>query len=124
MIFQNLVIISLCYYYYSAFNIKVSPQQAVETHKVVRRRGSHIVYYSRLTDGGEVVSLKHLPPFTPRMIPSFSNLLFCVSKFLSLFTNFALVLSLYACSSSSCCRSHSLRTCTVLTQRSAGLLIV
>jgi hypothetical protein len=35
----------------------------VETHRVVRRRGSHILLDNRLTDGGEVVSL------TRRAIP-------------------------------------------------------
>jgi hypothetical protein len=42
--------------------------QAVEAHSVVRRRGPHIFLYSRLTDGGEVVSLTRRPPFTPRKI--------------------------------------------------------
>jgi predicted RNA binding protein YcfA (HicA-like mRNA interferase family) len=41
-------------------NIKVSVSQAVEAHKLVRRRGSHIFLDKRLTDGGEVVS-----PFPP-----------------------------------------------------------
>jgi hypothetical protein len=33
----------------------------METHKILRRRGSED---NRLTDGGEVVSLKGQPPFT------------------------------------------------------------
>jgi hypothetical protein len=32
----------------------------------VRRRGSHIFPDNWLTDGGEVVSLTHRPPFTPQ----------------------------------------------------------
>jgi hypothetical protein len=38
----------------------------VETHRVVRRRGSHIFFESRLTDGGEVVSLKRRLLFIPQ----------------------------------------------------------
>jgi hypothetical protein len=40
--------------------VKLSLQQAMEAHMVVRRKGSH----NRLTDGGEVVSLTHRQPFT------------------------------------------------------------
>jgi hypothetical protein len=44
--------------------------QAVEAHRVVRRRGCHIFLDDRLTDGGEVVSLTRRPSFTPpRKIP-------------------------------------------------------
>jgi hypothetical protein len=42
--------------------------QAVETHRVVRRLGSHIFLENRLTDGDEVVSLMRQLPFTPRKI--------------------------------------------------------
>jgi hypothetical protein len=38
---------------------------AVEAHKVVRRRGSHIFLGNWLTDGGEVVSLTRWPPSLP-----------------------------------------------------------
>jgi hypothetical protein len=38
----------------------------METHGDVRRRGSNIFLDSRLTDGGEVVSLTRRPPFTPQ----------------------------------------------------------
>jgi hypothetical protein len=41
----------------------------VKAHRVVRRRGSHIFLNSRLTDGGEVVSLSRRPPFTAGGIP-------------------------------------------------------
>jgi hypothetical protein len=38
----------------------------VKTHRVVRRRGFHIFSLDkRLTDGGKIVSLTRLPPFTP-----------------------------------------------------------
>jgi hypothetical protein len=40
--------------------VKLSLQQAVDAHKVIRRRGSH---------GGEIVSLTRQPPFTPTKIP-------------------------------------------------------
>jgi hypothetical protein len=40
-------------------------RKAVEAHRVVRRRGSHIFYTFGLTDGGEVVSLTLRPSFTP-----------------------------------------------------------
>jgi hypothetical protein len=43
--------------------------QDVETHRVVRRRGSHIFLDNRLTDGSEGVSFTRRPPFTPRKIP-------------------------------------------------------
>jgi hypothetical protein len=33
---------------------------------VVRRRGSHIFVANRLTDGGEINSLKRRPHFTPK----------------------------------------------------------
>jgi hypothetical protein len=46
--------------------VKLSLQQAVKAHKVVRRRGSHIFLNNRLTDGGEVVSLTRRPTFTPQ----------------------------------------------------------
>jgi hypothetical protein len=36
-------------------------QAAIKGRKVVRRRGSHIFIVSRLTDGGEVVSLTRRP---------------------------------------------------------------
>jgi hypothetical protein len=41
----------------------------METHEVIRRRGSHSFLENRLTNGGEVVSVTHRPPFTPRKIP-------------------------------------------------------
>jgi hypothetical protein len=47
----------------------LSLQQAVEAHRVVRRRGFHIFLDNRLTYGGEAVSLMHRPHFTPREIP-------------------------------------------------------
>jgi hypothetical protein len=40
---------------------------------IVRRRTSHI-FYSLLTDGGEVVSLMRLSSFTPRKIPDTQRL--------------------------------------------------
>jgi hypothetical protein len=48
---------------------KLSLQQAMKAHRVVRRRGSHIFLDNRLTDGGEVVSPTRRPPFTPSKIP-------------------------------------------------------
>jgi hypothetical protein len=56
-------------YKYCNKKVKLSLQQAVEAHRVVRRRGSHIFLDNRFTDGGEVVSLMRRPPFTPRKIP-------------------------------------------------------
>jgi hypothetical protein len=41
----------VCMYEYTC---KAIPVQAVEAHRVVRRRGSHICLDDRLTDGGEV----------------------------------------------------------------------
>jgi hypothetical protein len=41
----------------------------MEAHRVVRRRGSHILLDNRLTDGGEVVNLTRRPTFNPRKIP-------------------------------------------------------
>jgi hypothetical protein len=41
----------------------LSVEQAVEAHRVVRRRG---FLDNRLTDGGEVVSPTRRPPFTPQ----------------------------------------------------------
>jgi hypothetical protein len=38
----------------------------MEAYRVVRRRGSHIFVDSRLTDGGEVVSLTCQQPFYPQ----------------------------------------------------------
>jgi hypothetical protein len=38
----------------------------MEVHRVVGRRGYHILVDSRITDGGEVVSPTCRPPFTPR----------------------------------------------------------
>jgi hypothetical protein len=49
--------------------VKLSLKQAVEAHRVVRRRGSYIFLDNWLKDGGEVVSLKRWPLFTPRKIP-------------------------------------------------------
>jgi hypothetical protein len=46
--------------------VKASRYQAVEDCETLRL--SHFPD-SRLTDGGEVVSLKRRPPFTPRKIP-------------------------------------------------------
>jgi hypothetical protein len=40
--------------------VKLSLQQTVEVHRVVRRRGSHFLD-TRLTDGVKVVSLTRLP---------------------------------------------------------------
>jgi hypothetical protein len=48
--------------------IPVRELQAVETHRVVKLQGSHILD-TRLTDSGEVVSLTCRPSFTPRKIP-------------------------------------------------------
>jgi hypothetical protein len=47
---------------------KAIPVTGREAHRVVRRRGSHIFVDKRLTDGGEVISLTHRSPFTPRKI--------------------------------------------------------
>jgi hypothetical protein len=41
-------------------------QLAVQAHRVVRRRGSHIFLVSQLTDGGDDVTLTRRPPFTPQ----------------------------------------------------------
>jgi hypothetical protein len=49
--------------------VKLSLQQAVEAHRIVRRRCSHIFQDNRITDGGEVVSLTRRPSFRPRKIP-------------------------------------------------------
>jgi hypothetical protein len=47
--------------------VKLPLSQAVETHTVVRRWSSPHFLDNRLTDGGEVVSLRAgRPPFTPR----------------------------------------------------------
>jgi hypothetical protein len=45
--------------------VKLSLQQAVKAQRIVRRGDSHL-QDSRLTDGGEVVSLTHRRPFTPQ----------------------------------------------------------
>jgi hypothetical protein len=45
----------------------------MEVHRFIRRQGSHSD--SRLTDGGEVVSLTHRPPFTPQEDSWYSFLL-------------------------------------------------
>jgi hypothetical protein len=59
--------------FYSLFaptvEVKLSLEQAMETHRVPRSRGSHIFLDSRLTDGGDAVSLTRQPPFTPRKVP-------------------------------------------------------
>jgi hypothetical protein len=47
---------------------KLSLEKVMESHRVVRRRGSRFLD-NRLTDSGEVVSLMSRPPFTPRKIP-------------------------------------------------------
>jgi hypothetical protein len=44
--------------------VKLSLKQAVETHRVVRHRGFHILLDNRLADGDEVVRLTRRPPFT------------------------------------------------------------
>jgi hypothetical protein len=41
----------------------------METHRVVRRRASHIFYTIGSQMAGEVVSLTRRPPFTPTKIP-------------------------------------------------------
>jgi hypothetical protein len=41
----------------------------MEAHRIVRRRGSFIFQDSRLTDGVEVVSLKHQLRFPSRKVP-------------------------------------------------------
>jgi hypothetical protein len=48
---------------------KAIPVTGWEAHRVARRQGSHISLHNWLTDGSEVVSLTHRPPFTPRKIP-------------------------------------------------------
>jgi hypothetical protein len=48
--------------------VKLSLHQGVEAHRVARRRGSTHFLDNRLTDGGEVVSLKLRSPLTPRKI--------------------------------------------------------
>jgi hypothetical protein len=58
--------------------VEVSLLQAVEAHRVVGRRGSHI-FYCLLTDGSEVVNLTHRPPFTPQEDSRYSFLLEAVS---------------------------------------------
>jgi hypothetical protein len=55
---------------YTPVKVKISLYQAVETHRVVRRRGCHIFLDNRLTDGGEVVSHTRRPSFTPRLLTS------------------------------------------------------
>jgi hypothetical protein len=47
---------------------KLFLEEAVKAHRIVRRRGSHILH-SWLIDGGEIVSLTRRPPFTSRKIP-------------------------------------------------------
>jgi hypothetical protein len=47
-------------------------QQAVEAHRIARRRGSHIFLDNGLTDGGEVASLTRRSPLTPTKIPGTS----------------------------------------------------
>jgi hypothetical protein len=59
----------LTYFELVFIKIKLSIWQAVEAHRVVRRRGPPHFLDNRLTDGGEVVSLMRRPPFTPRKIP-------------------------------------------------------
>jgi hypothetical protein len=49
--------------------VKLSLYQAVEIHRAVRRRGSHIFLDNRLTDGGKVVCHTRWPPFTLKKIP-------------------------------------------------------
>jgi hypothetical protein len=49
--------------------VKLSLYQAIEAHRAVRRRGSHVFLDNRLIDVGKVVSLMRLQPFTPRKIP-------------------------------------------------------
>jgi hypothetical protein len=49
-------------------NAKAIPEQAMETHTVVRHQGSHFLD-KQLTDGSEVVNFMHWLPFTPREIP-------------------------------------------------------
>jgi hypothetical protein len=41
----------------------------MEAYRVVRRRGFHIFLDSRLTNGGEVVSLTHRQAFAPQEDP-------------------------------------------------------
>jgi hypothetical protein len=55
--------------------VKLSLQQTVEAHRVVRRRGFHISLDNPLTDGGKVVSLTLRPPFTPPKYSWYSFLL-------------------------------------------------
>jgi hypothetical protein len=42
--------------------VKLSLEQAMEVHRVVRRRGSQILYTID-SDGAEVFSVTHRPPF-------------------------------------------------------------
>jgi hypothetical protein len=53
---------------YSLRNVKLSLYQALETHRVVRRRSFPTFLENRLTDGVEVVSLTRRQPFTPSKI--------------------------------------------------------
>jgi hypothetical protein len=45
---------------------KLSQEQAVEAHSVLRRLGSHIFLEDQLTDVGDIVILMCRPPFTPQ----------------------------------------------------------
>jgi hypothetical protein len=47
--------------------VKLARWITVEAHRVVRRRGSQ--FLDNLDNGGEIISLTHQPPFTPRKIP-------------------------------------------------------
>jgi hypothetical protein len=47
------------------YKAKLFLQQALEAHRVVRRPCSHILLDNRLTDGGEFISPRRRPLFTP-----------------------------------------------------------
>jgi hypothetical protein len=63
-------LVSPCLTNSTKVKVKLSLQQAVKAHRVVRRRGSHIFLDNRVAEGGEIVSLTRRPPFTHWKIPS------------------------------------------------------
>jgi hypothetical protein len=49
-------------------NVMKSLLEAMDAHRVLKRRGFHMFLKKIPTDGGEVVSLKYRPPLNPRNI--------------------------------------------------------